>query len=390
MKSNINSKESISYISVNKRKTKHKKKVLQRSIENNKSILVLNKNIKIELKDINEKEEIDSKEKSINVKDKKIEDENIINVKLNNEKHKKISKELKIILIILAVVMLVSVIICATIFATMNKKIKTEGDFDSSNFMINTKINSLSQISMKSSQIHNSISNNINSSLSIYTKAKFDLFTFNESLPLNKSELYSKIYTTAIIINSQCIEFEEDKKNCEQEKYLDLTIKNQNNIRRNNEDIEEIKEAILPICIIEHSDTNFIFSATCPETLSENLKNNIISAFQSIKLNLCKENYQNYKLTGIKINNTKNHVDINIIDKRCDGSEENENQACEIIRNITTDISGNLQKSIKISKYQKFKKEHNKNDIVDTARRSDRHAGDGMRDAGKRDITLAV
>ena len=60
-------------------------------------------------------------------------------------------------------------------------------------------------------------------------------------------------------------------------------------------------------------------------------------------------------MTRIKINNTKNHVDINIIDKRCDGSEENENQACEIIRNITTDISGNFQKSIKISKYQKFK-----------------------------------
>ena len=276
---------------------------------------------------------------------------------------KKFQKKLKIILIILAIIVSATIIICVSVLATMNKKIKTEGDFDSSNFMINTKINSLSQISMKSSQIHNSISNNINSTLSIYTKAKFDLFTFNESLPLNKSELYSKIYTTAIIINSQCIEFEEDKKNCEQEKYLDLTIKNQNNIRRNNEDIEEIKEAILPICLIEHSDTNFIFSATCPETLSENLKNNIISTFQSIKTNLCKENYQNYKLTGIKINNTKNHVEINIIDKRC--SEENENQACEIIRNITTDISGNLQKSIKISKYQKFNDENNKyfNDI---------------------------
>ena len=36
------------------------------------------------------------------------------------------------------------------------------------------------------------------------------------------------------------------------------------------------------------------------------------------------------------------------------------------MRNITTDISGNLQKSIKISKYQKFNDEYNKyfNDII--------------------------
>ena len=60
----------------------------------------------------------------------------------------------------------------------------------------------------------------------------------------------------------------------------------------------------MPICIVEHSDTNIIHSITCPETLSENLKIDIISAFQSIKPNLSKENFNINNISGLEINNT--------------------------------------------------------------------------------------
>ena len=96
------------------------------------------------------------------------------------------------------------------------------------------------------------------------------------------------------------------------EKYLDLTIQNQNNLRRNNENIEELKKVILPLCIIEHSDTNIILSINCPETLSDNLKNNLIYSFKNIKPNLSKTNFQNYNL---RFNNIDEQVDINIGDK---------------------------------------------------------------------------
>ena len=129
-------------------------------------------------------------------------------------------------------------------------------------------------------------------------------------------------------------------------------------MRRTNENIEEIKEAILPICIIEHTDNNIIFTISCPENLYENLKNNIISAFQSIKPISSKENYKNYSLAGYTINNVNNLIEINIFDKRCDYSNDNFN--CETLRNLTTDSMGNLQKSMKISKFEMIKDDNNK------------------------------
>lgn len=127
---------------------------------------------------------------------------------------------------------------------------------------------------------------------------------------------------------------------CELNKYLDLTIEKTNNsgIRRideneNNEEIiEEIKELILPICIIKHTDNNIIFLVTCPENLSENLKNSLISSFQIIKP-VSAENYKDYNLARFKTNKVDNNIIINIYDKRCDDS--NKNYICETIRNVT-------------------------------------------------------
>ena len=227
--------------------------------------------------------------------------------KKNNIKQKSFSN-LTIILIILFIVLLIVAIVCLSILLTKNKRVKAGNILNEpNNFSINTTVNKLSQFLMNSYQIHNSISNTINSTYSIFTKIKFDIYTLNESILKEDKDLNSKIYTTVVIINSICNEFRENKTNCELEKYLDLTIKNKNNLRRNNENIEEINQAILPICIIKHSDINIILSISCPETLSEDLKNNIISAFQSIKPNLSKENFNINNISGLVINNTDNN-----------------------------------------------------------------------------------
>ena len=265
----------------------------------------------------------------------------------------------KYLYIILIIVFACSIIICLSVLLTLNKKVKNENIIDESNFAINTEVNKLSQYLMKSSQVHYSMSNSNNSTLSVFQIAKYDIYTLNESLPEKEIDLFSKKYTTAIIVNSQCYEFKNNKNNCELKKYLDLTIKNQNNLRRNYENIDEIKQVILPICLIEHSNTNIIFSVTCPETLSENLKSNIISAFQSIKPNLIKENYQNYNISGLTFNITNNETNINLFDKRCEQKSKNENQSCETIRNITADRLGNLQKSIKLTNFEKIKDSKN-------------------------------
>ena len=56
------------------------------------------------------------------------------------------------------------------------------------------------------------MSNSLNSTYYLFHNAKYDVFTINESLPEEYKDLYSKIYTTAIIINSQCFEFEQNTK----------------------------------------------------------------------------------------------------------------------------------------------------------------------------------
>ena len=64
---------------------------------------------------------------------------------------------------------------------------------------------------------------------------------------------------------------------------------------------------MLPICLIEHSNDNIILSVTCPESLSENLKNNIILAFKSIKPNFSRGKIQNNNL-NITIKNYENQI----------------------------------------------------------------------------------
>ena len=306
---------------------------------------------------IGKKRSLSNKKKTINTERIQIYDIATDIAKTELEQ-RKTSYYIKLLFIALGIVSLCTIVICLIVFFTMKKKVNSEGIPNESNFVINTNVKSLSQFLMKSYQKHNSVSNVINSSFSVFTQAKYDIYTLNESNPEQNTSLYTKKYKTIIIINSQCISFEENNKNCELDKYLDLTIKNKTNISITNENIEEIKKAILPICIIEHTDNNIIFTITCPENLSENLKNNIISAFQSIKPISSKENYNNYNLAGYTINAINNHKEINIFDKRCD--YDNDNYNCETITNLTTDYMGNLEKINKISKFEMNKDDKNK------------------------------
>ena len=137
-------------------------------------------------------------------------------------------------------------------------------------FKINSKPDTLNQLLMKSNQDYNTISNGIDLSYSIFTKALFDIYTLNETIPEKDKDYYSTKYTTVITINSLCYQYASET-GCELEEYLNLNIKTQDNLRRNEEEIDNIKKAILPICIIEHTDTNLIISVTCPEILSNNL-----------------------------------------------------------------------------------------------------------------------
>ncbi len=261
---------------------------------------------------------------------------------------------------ILFAVLLPTIILSLILFLQVDNMLTNENKNKKyiSSYSVNTQINTLSQFLMESRQNHYSISNEKNESDSVFTKAIFDVLTLNESL--DKNDLFSKKYTSVIIINSICFGFD-DETNCEMKKYLDLTIKNTNknhNSKQNEKEI--IKDAVLPICIIEYSDENIILSVSCPETLSDNLKDDFISVFQSIKPNIPKEKIYKNELIYTNITENKNEIYINIFDDKCKNSKNDETKICETIQNLTLDKIGKLKTNKKSIRFETIKNNNNK------------------------------
>ena len=232
-------------------------------------------------------------------------------------------------------------------------------------FKVASKEDTLTQLLLKSTQEYNTVSNGIESSYSTFTKTKYDIYTLNQTSSGEDKDFYSTKYTTVVTINSFCTKFSSDssENDCELKKYLDLNIKNTNNLRRNDEDnLEQIKKVILPICIIEHTDTNLIISVTCPETLASNLKNDIILAFQSIKPESINSLNEDENIAGITTEEKDNKIYIKSFDNVCRDYDGNPdiNMTCELIRDIVTDKEGNLITSKKISTSQTIKDDKNK------------------------------
>ena len=133
-------------------------------------------------------------------------------------------------------------------------------------FNIKTTEKTLTRLFEKSFQIYESSQNGHNSSNIIFNKALYDIFTINSTSPSDiEKNFFSTKYTTVITVNSRCSKFIEDPSNadCDLKKNLDLNLKAEslNNLRRNEEDINDlINKAILPICLVEHTDTNLVIS----------------------------------------------------------------------------------------------------------------------------------
>jgi len=240
-----------------------------------------------------------------------------------------------------------------------------------SKFEVASKTNHLNQVIMKSDLKHISFSNGVESTtLSIFTKAKIDIYTLNESYAGEDSkEFYSRKFNTVINMNSMCNIFSESQTDCELEQILDLNVKNKN-LRRTDEeeDLELLKEAILPICIIEHTETNIIISVTCPETLSSNLKEDIILSFKSVKPKTFKGIIEDDSIAGTNITQKDNRKYIDSYVNGCDDydGDPSINETCEETQNIVTDLAGNLISMKQNSTKEVIKDEDHKNKKIKT------------------------
>ena len=212
----------------------------------------------------------------------------------------------------------------------------------SSSYKVSSKEDTLIQLSQKSSQNYESTTNGKKSSYIIFSKSIIDIYTINSTEPSEEEkDFFNKKYMTVITMNSLCSKVSSDIEtdDCQLEKNLDLNKREESNLRRNDEnenDEELIRKAILPICIIEHTDTNLIISITCPETLSSSYKEDLIRAFSNVKPNTIK----GFEFNKEYINTIKEEKDdkiyINSYDNLC--VDTNMDPSKTIICNLTQDI----------------------------------------------------
>ena len=228
-------------------------------------------------------------------------------------------------------------------------------------FKVKSKSNTLNQLLMKYSEKQISVTNGMKTSFTSFYKAIYDIYTLNETSSTEKDkEFYSTKYSTVITINSQCQTFSANQNDCILEKYLDLNTKNRNLGQKDEEDPEIINEVILPICIIEHSDTNLIFSVTCSKTLPSNIKNDIIMAFQNIKPDSLKGITEDKNIAETSSKEKDNKIYINSCSKVCENYDGDPKKTanCETNRNIITDKEGNLISINKTSSSDIFQDEN--------------------------------
>ena len=236
----------------------------------------------------------------------------------------------------------------------------------SSIFNISSKENTLTQLSQKSLQSYESTLNGEKASFNVLNKAIYDIYTLNSTPASDEyKNFYRTKYFSVITVNSLCSKSYSKNENddCQLEKLLDLNKREENNLRRNDEENTEelIQKAILPICIVEHTDTNIIISITCPETLSDNFKEDIIRAFNIIKPDSQKgfDFDKNYVDTTIQEKDDK--IYIYSFDNVC--MEPNEDPTkiitCNLTKDIITDKEGNLILSKSINLTKTIKDENN-------------------------------
>ena len=106
-------------------------------------------------------------------------------------------------------------------------------------------------------------------------KTGYNIYILNETEATEETKnLYDKIYTAAILISNQCIDTKSN--NCEPKSMLDLTTATRRNLRYLEEDIPDLKDIPIPLCLFNITDNDVILSMSCPESLQKSIRQAMI------------------------------------------------------------------------------------------------------------------
>ena len=171
-------------------------------------------------------------------------------------------------------------------------------------------------------------------------KTNYDIFILSESNPTKEFEnFYNTIYTCAISTVNEC--YSSNNEECTPETLMDLTGSEIHNTR-GLEEVDDLKDIPVPICLFNLTNNDVITSIKCPESLPED-------KIKSVVLDL-----YFFRPPGIKrpdkeevnVTITKEIKGENIVIREKNGGicdiENSFNSFCTTDMNTTTDKEGNI------------------------------------------------
>ena len=212
-------------------------------------------------------------------------------------------------------------------------------------FEIVTTPGQLKRISVTQKTIDETKSNGKSFVVKTIRKTNYDIYIISEEEATEENILfYSKLYTAAISIVSEC--YSMDQEDCEPEKMVELSVekKEKNNNTRVLNNIEDYKDLPIPLCTFQITDNNFILSITCPETFSKSKKNEIfldLYFFRPPAIERADKKNNNITVI-IDENKKKNRKYIREYNGGLCHIQNNFDSFCTTDMNTTTDLEGNL------------------------------------------------
>ena len=195
-------------------------------------------------------------------------------------------------------------------------------------------------------------------------KTQYHIYLISKEICREKAKNYCNNYCTgSIAMVSRCIS--SNNEDCEPKVLVDLLNSTKSNLRNleQTEEIKDLKNFPIALCLFTFIDTNNISSISCHESLPENIKNEILSDLYYFRP-VAKLAYKEDEFF------IKEEKDKKTIIRKSKGKcniKHNETTHCVLDMNITKDINGNLiefnekylsniTSSDKLNEFNKYKK----------------------------------
>ena len=258
-----------------------------------------------------------------------------------SEPKNKLNWKIILLIIIGCIILIVGVVIMTKLLMRKKpKKSNLEPIDNEPGYIFQTKKYELKRFSINENKTQNIMTNETYPNLIINRRTIYDFIVISEEEASEENKfLYNKTFLAAIAIAGECFSIKNEI--CEPQRLVDLINQNNSNLRTL-EEIEDLKDFPINLCLLNLTDNNIILSMKCPKALSEVKLNTILSDMKLFKpTTLKRTNKEKRNITITQIPDGENTIISEIIGGSCDYSKKL-NSLCTNVMNITKDPKNNI------------------------------------------------